>query len=60
MDLMSQECSPSRSRLENEEDQTRVEYDLTLALIAVVAMAAVVLLEPKISGMFPVLTGALP
>jgi len=60
MDLMSQERSPSRNRLENEEDQTRVEYDLALALIAVVAMAAVVLLEPKISGMFPGLTGLLP
>ena len=60
MDPMSQACPSLRNRLENEEDQTRVEYDLVLALIAVVAMATVALLEPRSSAMLPGLTDQFP
>ena len=60
MDLMLQKYLEFRNGLTNEEGQTMAEYGLLLALIAVVVMAAVLLLGPKIAGVFTNVTNQLP
>ena len=60
MDLMLQKYLELRNRLTDEEGQTMAEYGLLLALIAIIVMAAVVALGPKLSGVFEKVTGQLP
>ena len=44
----------------NEKGQGMVEYGLIIGLVAIVAVAALTLLGPKVSGVFTKITGALP
>lgn len=50
----------AKGRLTNEEKgATMVEYGLMVALIAVVVVAALVTLGPKIAGLFTTVSGSL-
>jgi len=44
----------------NEKGQGMVEYGLIIGLVAVVAIAALTLLGPKIAGVFTAITAELP
>jgi Flp pilus assembly pilin Flp len=59
-DLMLQQRLQVRNRPENEGDQDMVEYDLPLTLIALVVMAAVALLGPRVADLFAAITATLP
>lgn len=48
-----------RNLVTNEEGQGMVEYGLLLALIAVVVIAALVTLGPKVAGIFTEVEGKL-
>jgi pilus assembly protein Flp/PilA len=49
----------ARIQLRREEGQTMTEYGILLALIAVVVIVALVLLGPKIAGIFTSVTNSL-
>lgn len=49
-----------RRMARDEEGQSMVEYGLIIALIAVVVIAALILLGPKIAGVFNNITANLP
>jgi Flp pilus assembly pilin Flp len=60
MDLIRQRHLGLRNRLAGEEGQTLAEYELLVALIAIVVIAAAMLVGPKISDMFLGLAGNFP
>ncbi len=44
----------------NEKGQGMVEYGLIIGLVAIVAVAALTLLGPKVAGVFTAITAELP
>ncbi len=59
--VMEQEIKPKMARLKRDESgATAIEYGLIAGLVSVVIVTALVLLGPKLKGVFTTITSNLP